>query len=576
MVDTVINPNDGFVSITAVGGETELDFDFPIYEKAHLQIIRTRSGVTETLTLGSAYNIADDQLEVSAGGTALLVSAAQAGDVYTLLLNVPEARTTDFTQAGDLFAATLNREFDLTTQQIQQLRRDVDKSPTLPDTSTITDLELPTPEGSKLIGWNSGATGLQNYTVSTDNNFLGTSVSSNSIGTGTKTFTTQANKYFNVSSWLLVVDSASASNYMIGQVTAYSTTTLTLNVTATGGSGTKTSWNIFVSGPPGATGPTGPSGSVTDGDKGDITVSASGATWTIDNGVITGAKIAANTITGDKIALGSDAQGDIMYYNGTDWVRLAAGTSGYLLKTNGAGANPSWTASATVAADSQTFTTSGTWTKPGTFASTSRVLIEAWGAGGGGASAASGSTGTSGGTTTVGSLLSAHGGGGGQSSTSASAGGGGGGGVTGSGTSSGTSEFGVEGRGAVTGLVPCGGYYTGGGGGCSSATAEIKNGASSIYGGGGGAGHNTLYGNAGNSVYAGAGGTGAAAGSAPAGGGSSGLGGCGGGGGSFRHRWVALSAMGATETITIGAGGAAAGSAGAGARGEVRITVYPG
>jgi len=50
---------------------------------------------------------------------------------------------------------------------------------------------------------------------------------------------------------------------------------------------------------------------------------------------ITGAKIAANTITGDKIALGSDAQGDVMYYNGTDWVRLGFGTSGYFLKTQG-------------------------------------------------------------------------------------------------------------------------------------------------------------------------------------------------------------------------------------------------
>ena len=33
--------------------------------------------------------------------------------------------------------------------------------------------------------------------------------------------------------------------------------------------------------------------------------------------------IAANAVTGDKIALGSDAAGDIMYYNGTDYVRLA-------------------------------------------------------------------------------------------------------------------------------------------------------------------------------------------------------------------------------------------------------------
>lgn len=38
----------------------------------------------------------------------------------------------------------------------------------------------------------------------------------------------------------------------------------------------------------------------------------------------------------------SPAQGDIVYYNGSTWVSLPAGTSGNFLRTQGAGANPIW------------------------------------------------------------------------------------------------------------------------------------------------------------------------------------------------------------------------------------------
>lgn len=42
------------------------------------------------------------------------------------------------------------------------------------------------------------------------------------------------------------------------------------------------------------------------------------------------------------VVVTSGAQGDILYNNGTNWVNLAPGTSGYFLKTQGAAANPTW------------------------------------------------------------------------------------------------------------------------------------------------------------------------------------------------------------------------------------------
>ena len=52
-----------------------------------------------------------------------------------------------------------------------------------------------------------------------------------------------------------------------------------------------------------------------------------------------------NTVTGAKIALGSDAAGDVMYYNGTNYIRLAKGTNGVVLTL--AGGVPSWAADST-------------------------------------------------------------------------------------------------------------------------------------------------------------------------------------------------------------------------------------
>ena len=71
-----------------------------------------------------------------------------------------------------------------------------------------------------------------------------TSTTSNSIGTGSKTFTVEAGKGYKVN--MPVRASATSGNFMDGVVTAYSGTSLTINVTSVNGSGTFTSWQIFL------------------------------------------------------------------------------------------------------------------------------------------------------------------------------------------------------------------------------------------------------------------------------------------------------------------------------------------
>ena len=129
-----------------------------------------------------------------------------------------------------------------------------------------------------------GSNGSQGPTGSSGSNGLGYVLSitsgSETIGTGNKTFTvdvSSANSAYQAGQRVRIVSYTNPSNYMEGQISSYSGTTIVVAVDYTAGSGTYSSWKFGIAGDVGATGssgsagPTGPSGA--DGTNG-----ATGAT----------------------------------------------------------------------------------------------------------------------------------------------------------------------------------------------------------------------------------------------------------------------------------------------------------
>ena len=79
----------------------------------------------------------------------------------------------------------------------------------------------------------------------------GTSTTSLTIGTGSRTFTTQTGKAWVVGQFVLISNSAAPANWMIGYISAYNSGTGAMTVEAqnTNGSGTAATWNISLAAP---------------------------------------------------------------------------------------------------------------------------------------------------------------------------------------------------------------------------------------------------------------------------------------------------------------------------------------
>ncbi len=145
-----------------------------------------------------------------------------------------------------------------------------------------------------------------------------TSTTSNTIGTGSFTFTTQANKNFYPGQFIIAASNANGANYLHGQVTSYSGTTLIMTESDNGGSGAHADWNISASSPQG-----------TSGSGAGTVTSASVATANGFAGTV------ANPTTTPAITITTSISG-VLKGNGTAISQATAGTD-YLAPGGNAG-----------------------------------------------------------------------------------------------------------------------------------------------------------------------------------------------------------------------------------------------
>lgn len=160
-----------------------------------------------------------------------------------------------------------------------------------------------------------------------------TSSTSTTIGTGSKGFvvnTSSGNSAYTVGTRVRISDQANTANFMEGPITAYSGTSMTVNVENYGGSGTIAAWNFSVAGIQGSNGVTYFSGGTTG---------LTPATPTIGSITLGGTLVIAN---GGTNGSATPTAGAVPYGDGTKYAFSSAGLTGEFLISGGTG-SPTWT-----------------------------------------------------------------------------------------------------------------------------------------------------------------------------------------------------------------------------------------
>lgn len=159
-----VTTNTNKVQALGNGVNKTFPYSFRIYSASDLEVTRTDldAGTDTVLALNTDYTVTGAG-SYNGGNVVLTGAAPSASTRITIRRVIAVTQGTDLRNQGAYFAETHEDVFDRLTMIDQQQQESIDRSLTLPASSSGVSTQLPSPVGGQVVGWNADGTALKNY-----------------------------------------------------------------------------------------------------------------------------------------------------------------------------------------------------------------------------------------------------------------------------------------------------------------------------------------------------------------------------------------------------------------------------
>lgn len=144
---------------TANGSNTTFAYSFKVFDDDDLDVYvdNTLKSKTTDYSVTGVGN--------ASGGNIIFTTAPANAAIVTIVRDEPFVQEIEYVEGDDFPAAAHEEGLDRSLLRDLTLKETLDRALTIPVTSSLTTVELPTPEANTLLGWNGDATELVNVTL---------------------------------------------------------------------------------------------------------------------------------------------------------------------------------------------------------------------------------------------------------------------------------------------------------------------------------------------------------------------------------------------------------------------------